>query len=147
MIKTNQPPKSDSPPQMVGTSALLAMLEATAIDLWRATLAATSTETGKRLFARMRNPEVGDTVIETTTYRRITKDRMGFGTLIAKSDGDNCATEWVIRTPDGQEAKWVNADIIAIPCGSFDWFPPLANDQVELPPKGGSESKKGVVCG
>jgi len=100
---------------------LTAMLEATAYDLWRAALLGYSTESGKQLFDKMKTPQIGDTVMEVTSYRRITKDRMGFGTLVAKTDGDKVATEWLIRTPEGKECKWVNATFVTVPCGTFDW--------------------------
>lgn len=115
----------------VGSDALLAMLEATALDLWRASLCATKTEMGKQLFERMKNPKVGDVVMEITSYRRIKTDRMGFGKLISKTEGNHCGTEWVIETPDGKRCKWTNADIIAIPCGTFDWYPTVANDKIQ----------------
>lgn len=103
--------------------ALLAMLEATAYDLWMAALH----HGNQPLFQRMRTPQIGDIVMETTSYRRVKENRMGFGKLIAKVEGKGqIDTKWTIETPDGKVCNWTNADIIAIPCGTFDWYPKTA---------------------
>jgi hypothetical protein len=109
------------------STALLALLEATAYDLWMCALRANNTR-GLELYQRMKNPEIGDQVMEISTYRRIKKNRRGFGKLIEKQVGENeYQTKWTIETPDGQICDWRNASIIAIPAGSFEWYPSLAN--------------------
>lgn len=109
------------------STALLALLEATAYDLWMSALTSTSPR-GMELYQRMKNPVIGDQVMEITTYRRITKNRRGFGKLIEKTGNNHeLETMWTIETPDGQTCDWRNALMIAIPAGSFEWYPSLAN--------------------
>ena len=107
---------------------LFSVFEATAYNLWMAALQGRTPAT-QALYQRMKNPQVGDMVMEITSYRRITKDRRGTGTLIAIEDNENrFLKKWTIQTPDGRTCDWTNADVIAIPSDVHDWFPPLNSD-------------------
>jgi hypothetical protein len=112
------------------SDALLALLEATAYDLWQSALRSRS-DRGMELYERMKNPIIGDQVMEITSYLRITKNRRGFGRLIEKT-GNNHEAEamWTIETPDGQTCDWRNAFMIAIPAGSFEWYPDLIQKKI-----------------
>lgn len=109
--------------EAVGCKELLCLLESTAYDLWMSSLS-NYTPIGRALYERMKNPKVGDVVMETTSWRRRKDDRMGFGKLVeikpGKSEFD---TVWTIEVPDGRRCNWSNAMIIAVPGGTFDWFP------------------------
>ena len=107
------------------STALLAMLEAAAHDLWQASIAGMHSPRGRRLYERMYAPQIGDMVMEMTTYRR-RKDRMGIGKLIAK-EGSGDYIKWTLETPDGKICDWQGALMIAIPLGTFEWYPSLAN--------------------
>ncbi len=104
---------------------LFSVFEATAYNLWMAALQVRTPAT-QTLYQRMKNPQVGDMVMEITSYRRIKEDRRGTGTLIAMEDnGNRFEKKWTIRTPNGDTCDWTNADVIAIPADVHDWFPPL----------------------
>ena len=97
------------------------------------------------IFERMRNPQVGDLVLETSTYYREPwdpgalgyLDRVGLEPICSEEEWDeeeegpyaSCPTEkvWYVRpfvpTIDGKtEVRWHNADFIALPdCAR--WLP------------------------
>ena len=107
------------------THDLFSVFEATAYNLWMAALQGRTPAT-QALYQRMRNPQVGDMVMEITSYRLTKKDRRGTGTLIAIEDNENrFLKKWTIQTPGGDTCDWTNADVIAIPTDVHDWFPPL----------------------
>lgn len=109
---------------------MLDMLEKTAYDLWRATLICSSTPTGEQLFERMSHPQIGDMVLETTTIHRIKKNRRGFGKLVAIERSEVFyGVKYTVQTPDGNLCDWTNAHFIAIPCGTFDFYPTLMRPQ------------------
>jgi uncharacterized membrane protein len=60
---------------------------------------------------------------------------MGFGKLIAKQvdETSEYRTKWTIETPDGKTCDWQNAMMIAIPLGTFEWYPSLANSELSQP--------------
>lgn len=97
----------------------LKLLERTVYNLWMAVLGNHS-ERGKSMFERMRNPVVGDMVMELTTLNREKSGRDGIGKLLEVKAGGLITKEWLIETPSGKQVRWTNADFIAIP--EFDWF-------------------------
>ena len=82
-----------------------------------------------RYFERMRHPEVGDLVLESTTMSRASAiDRIGrlkaitLEPLEGWDDIDEPTPNekvWTITTMDGREFKWRNADFIVIPEDPF----------------------------
>ena len=104
---------------------LFSVFEATAYNLWMAAIQGQTPAT-QALFQRMKKPQVGDMVMEITSYRRIKKDRRGTGMLIAIEESENrFLKKWTIQTPEGDTCDWTNADVIAIPSDVHDWFPSL----------------------
>ena len=101
---------------------LLSVLEAAAYNLWMAALQGNTPNT-QALCHRMKNPQVGDMVMEISSYRRINGDRQGTGTLIAVEENENTfGKKWTIRTPSSDTCNWTNADFIAIPIEAHVWF-------------------------
>lgn len=109
----------------VASHDLFSIFEATAYNLWMSALQG-RTPASRALFERMRNPQVGDMVMEITSYRRVKADRRGTGTLIEIQENDGVfLKKWTVRTPSGETCDWTNAKFIAIPTDVHDWYPPL----------------------
>lgn len=107
----------------VASHELFSVFEATAYNLWMCALQGRTPAT-RALFERMRNPQVGDMVMEITSYRRIKENRRGTGTLIAIQENDEVfLKKWTVLTPSGETCDWTNAKFIAIPTDVHDWFP------------------------
>ncbi len=122
--------KKSEPP--VGSDALLGLLESTAYNLWMSAIQSQSPN-GQRLYRRMKDPQVGDMVMEITSYRRYgAVERMGYGKLIEVQDGDIITKKWTIETPFGKTIDWTNAMIIAIPGQEFDWYPPICQPNANM---------------
>lgn len=124
----NANPKSKQPP---ASDTLLDWLESTAYNLWMSAIQSQS-QNGQRLYWRMKHPQVGDMVMEITSYRRCpARERKGYGKLIEVVEGTIISKKWTIETPFGEVTDWTNAMIIAIPGQEFDWYPkhPVTSDQ------------------
>lgn len=110
------------------------ILTATAANLYFTAITC-RTPVGKALADTMRNPKVGDLVMEITTYAASLngffgaekgKRWDGLGTLLsitAPPPGESGDTVWHIQLPDGSVQPWTNCLFIAIPRQRFN--PPL----------------------
>jgi hypothetical protein len=123
-----------------GTSALglsaadlLRLLEVSAYNLYLATLVGHPAPSVEQTGRRMRTPQIGDVVLETSTIWR--DDRLGarLGKLVRtamepvwtadewREAGEDENTPiptqrvWYLELPDGREYRWHNASFIAIP--------------------------------
>jgi len=118
----------------IGHNELVKLLKGTAYNLWSATLCA-GPQSINDLFNELRDPKLGDLVMETTTFRISNRDPLeGIGRLISitrepiytqkeweeagAEDGEPIPTEKIYTIAlvfdDGREFRWKNASFIKV---------------------------------
>ncbi len=122
---------------MIRTEDLVYLIAINAYATWTATLIGNAHPSTKALYLRMRNPQIGDLVLETSTIHREPWDPGALGRLVGVSkevwgeaedwsSGEQPTEQvWYLEpflpTKDGKtEVRWCNADFIAIP-DSLRW--------------------------
>lgn len=129
---------SDSPTHTSGPVVDLehaaALIAASALTLRHAVLCGSPTPNQRDIYERMHAPQDGDWVCETSTLGgwgarkdmspldavgrlvRTAREKMPIEEWDEQTDGP-WPTEkvWYVRTLDGREFRWVNADFVAIP--------------------------------
>ena len=128
MTKENEEKKTETPLSQSGLKELLDLLAASAYVAWSNTLCGDPSQVQKAYYERMRKPEIGDLVLEVTTFRRASSsDKIGRLLSIEDEpypdweDDEPAPTRkvWTIKTLDGRECRWENCDFIVIPEDPF----------------------------
>jgi hypothetical protein len=108
----------DGPPPLSNLEKrLIRVVEVMAYEAFCLALAAQGTQRGRDAYTEIRNPKVGDLVIECSTIHQPERrdiDGLGFLTETGTQ------SQFVLRRLDGREAVWRNAQCIKVTSELYD---------------------------